>query len=209
MEPKGFGDIWPLDHVDDSADGIKQATACKEQESVEWDTPVNRSDKEHDDPAHDDVAHGIDDPRDAVDEDLCQDSYKGDGPDDGEKDNPLHPVQHIQEHRGIASCDEDIDHAVVKLLQEMDPFFRSGVSMIDATGKIKQDHADAEHDASCDIHRSCGYRYPLQDKDQETDEGQRGTGKMGQGIYRFSQCDSHVSSSCSFKNYFMSYSYYT
>lgn len=209
MEPKGFGDIGTLDHVDDPADGVKQATTRKEQESVEWDTPVNRSDKEHDDPAHDDVAHGIDNPRDAVDEDLCQDSYKGDGPDDGQKDNTLHAIQYIQEHRSIASCNQDIDHAVVKLLEEMDPLLRSGVAMVDSTGKVKQDHADAEYDASGDVHGTGRHRHPLEHQDQQTDEGQRGTGKVGQGIYGFSQCDSHISSSCSFQNYFMSYSYYT
>ena len=187
MEPKGFGEVGFLDHIDEAPDAVQDASYDQKDESAQFNTSVHVPYEEDHHPAHEKVEEGIEHTWNVVYEHFGYNSKKCDAPDHSQDDDPLTTFQHREAHGGVASCNEHIDHAVVQLLEPSYDSVAAVISMIDAAGKVQKDKADAEDGDSDDVLHWSVQKDPVDEDENGADEEYSCTSQMCDGIYGFSE----------------------
>ena len=151
VKSKGLRDVGLLDHIDEAADAIENSAYSQEVESDWVHIVIQVLDKEDHHPSHEQVEKRVEHSGNVVNVDFGEYPKNRDSPYDCENQDSLVALQYAETNRGIAPCNQHVNHAVVQFFQDLDPFFTSVVAVIYSTGQIKHNQAEPEDDSPQDI----------------------------------------------------------
>ena len=171
---------FQLEGVDHSADGVKQSSGQKPEESGGRKVGINRGQDGNAEPAHSDVHHGRDQFRTGHPEEFEQHSQCGHNPNRDEEPGSGLSRNGNQAYRGIGAGNQYEDAHVVQAFQAMVPNFIQIKCVIGCAGTVQQNHAQHENPHGNQRPKRCTAEGPVNQKERGRDDGHQESDKMSQ-----------------------------